>query len=81
MFLQAVTIDPSLSIGALLLGLAMAVIFHEVAHGVVALWLGDPTAKYAGRLTLNPIKHIDLWGTIVVPLFLLIFSNLYKECF
>lgn len=45
-----------------------SVIIHEVAHGLVALWLGDPTAKYAGRLTLNPVKHIDPWGSIIVPI-------------
>lgn len=53
------------------MGLAIAVILHEVAHGYVALYLGDPTAKYAGRLTLNPLKHIDLWGTIFIPLLLI----------
>jgi len=41
---------------------------HEVSHGIVALWLGDPTAKYMGRLTLNPAKHIDPVGSILVPL-------------
>ncbi|MEK7660343.1 MAG: site-2 protease family protein [Patescibacteria group bacterium] len=46
----------------------MSVIAHEVSHGAVALALGDPTAKYEGRLTLNPIKHIDPWGSIVLPL-------------
>ncbi|HLR34375.1 MAG TPA: site-2 protease family protein [Tissierellales bacterium] len=51
-------------------GLFMAIIFHEVAHGYTAYKLGDPTAKNAGRLTLNPIKHIDLTGF----LFLLIFK-------
>jgi len=76
MFFQAMTIDPTLSVGALIIGLAVAIIFHEVAHGWVALKLGDPTAKYAGRLTLNPIKHIDIWGTILVPLFLLIFARI-----
>jgi Zn-dependent protease len=45
----------------------LSIIFHEVAHGYVADWLGDPTAKYAGRLTLNPIPHIDLIGSIIVP--------------
>ena len=44
-----------------------SVVFHEVAHGYVANLLGDPTAKRAGRLTLNPLKHIDLIGTIVMP--------------
>lgn len=45
----------------------LSIIFHEVAHGFVADWLGDPTAKYAGRLTLNPIPHIDMVGSIIVP--------------
>ncbi len=76
MFLQAMVVDPALNIGALIMGLAVAIIFHEVAHGWAALYLGDPTAKYAGRLTLNPIKHIDMWGTIIVPLALLLFSSI-----
>lgn len=45
-----------------------SVIIHEVSHGLVALWLGDPTAKYMGRLTLNPISHVDPIGSILVPL-------------
>ncbi len=49
----------------------MSVVIHEVAHGVVALRLGDPTAKYAGRLTLNPFKHLDWWGSLVVPLIMI----------
>lgn len=44
-----------------------SVILHEVAHGVVAARLGDPTARAAGRLTLNPIKHIDPFGSIILP--------------
>lgn len=44
----------------------MAITFHEVAHGYVAFLLGDPTAKNAGRLTLNPIKHLDPVGTIAL---------------
>jgi len=47
-----------------------AITLHEAAHGWVANRLGDPTAKKLGRITLNPIKHIDPMGTIVVPLFL-----------
>ena len=47
-----------------------SVILHELAHGVVAYWLGDSTAKDAGRLTLNPIKHIDPYMSIVVPVLL-----------
>ncbi|AAC07673.1 hypothetical protein aq_1853 [Aquifex aeolicus VF5] len=47
--------------------LMIAVILHEVAHGYVAYKMGDPTPKAAGRLTLNPIPHIDLLGTIILP--------------
>ncbi len=53
--------------------LIMSVVIHEVSHGLMAFKLGDSTAKYAGRLTLNPIKHLDLWGSFIVPL-LMIFS-------
>jgi Zn-dependent protease len=49
--------------------LLFSVVVHEVMHGYVALKCGDPTAKYMGRLTLNPIPHIDLFGSILVPLF------------
>lgn len=45
-----------------------AIVFHEVAHGYAALALGDTTAKDQGRLSLNPIAHIDPWGTILLPL-------------
>ena len=47
-----------------------SVILHELAHGVMAYWLGDHTAKDAGRLTLNPIKHIDPYMSIIVPVVL-----------
>jgi Zn-dependent protease len=47
--------------------LLYSIIFHEIAHGYAAYKLGDPTAKYEGRLTLNPLAHIDPIGTIVVP--------------
>ena len=50
----------------------IAIIFHEIAHGWVANFLGDPTAARMGRLTLNPLAHVDLFGTILVPLALLI---------
>jgi Zn-dependent protease len=49
-----------------------AIILHEVAHGVVAYRLGDPTALRAGRLTLNPLPHIDPIGTVILPLFLIV---------
>jgi Zn-dependent protease len=50
-------------------GLLTAIIFHEIAHGLTAYWLGDPTAKNAGRLTLNPIKHIDPVGFMFMLIF------------
>ncbi|QAZ66972.1 site-2 protease family protein [Solidesulfovibrio carbinolicus] len=51
-------------IALLLVPVLMGVTFHEVAHGYVANWLGDPTARLAGRLTFNPIKHLDLFGAL-----------------
>lgn len=54
--------------------LLFSVILHEVMHGYVALKFGDHTAEHAGRLTLNPIPHIDLFGTILLPA-LLIFTG------
>jgi Zn-dependent protease len=53
----------------------IAITFHELSHGFVANRLGDPTAKMMGRLTLNPIAHIDPIGTILMPIMLLIFTN------
>ena len=50
----------------------IAVIFHEIAHGWVANLLGDSTAAKMGRLTLNPLAHIDIFGTVLLPLMLLI---------
>ena len=47
--------------------LVVAIILHEISHGVVALWFGDDTAKKAGRLTLNPIPHIDPFGSLILP--------------
>ncbi len=44
-----------------------AIILHEISHGVVALFFGDDTAKQAGRLTLNPIPHIDIFGSLILP--------------
>ena len=52
--------------------LLFSVIIHEISHGYAALKLGDPTARDSGRLTLNPIPHIDLVGSILVPLFSLL---------
>jgi len=50
--------------------LLYSVIIHEVAHGLAALRLGDTTAKYAGRLTANPLKHLDMVGSFFAPLFM-----------
>ena len=56
-----------LKIAAAVLALAVAIIGHEIMHGWVAYIYGDMTAKNAGRLTINPVSHVDLVGTIIVP--------------
>ena len=48
--------------------LIMSVVVHEISHGYAALYLGDSTAKYQGRLTLNPLKHLDPFGSVILPL-------------
>jgi len=58
-----------------LLVFLFSVIIHEVSHGAVAEALGDPTARLAGRITLNPLKHIDPIGTIFLPLFLVLIGS------
>lgn len=52
-----------------------AIVCHEVAHGYVSYRLGDPTAKMAGRLSLNPIKHVDPFGTILLPLMMTVLGG------
>jgi Zn-dependent protease len=64
--------DTLYSIATWLVPLVIAIVFHEVAHGLVARRLGDPTAQQMGRLTLNPFKHIDPFGTIILPIALAI---------
>mgnify|MGYP006285959361 CR=1 FL=1 len=59
----------------LIIILILSVIIHEIAHGAAAFHLGDPTAKMMGRLSLNPIKHLDPVGSIIVPLFLIIIQS------
>ena len=66
--LKRATMDIFLSFSILIL----SIIVHEVAHGYAADALGDPTARLAGRLTLNPLPHIDLMGSIVLPALLMI---------
>lgn len=67
-------LDPMMVLMQLVI-LLFAVVVHEFAHGYVALRLGDPTAENAGRLTFNPIPHIDPMMTIIMPLMLLIMSQ------
>lgn len=50
-----------------ILVLVFSVTIHEVSHGLAAFALGDETAKHLGRLTLNPLKHLDLWGSLIIP--------------
>lgn len=57
--------------------IVFSAVFHEYMHAWMAYFLGDPTAKNAGRLTLNPLKHIDPLWTVAVPLFLLFFSGIF----
>lgn len=54
--------------------LILSIVLHEVAHGYAANWLGDPTARLAGRLSVNPLRHIDPLGSIIIPA-LLFFTN------
>ncbi len=54
------------------LSFIIAIVFHEVAHGYAAWRLGDPTAKSAGRLSLNPLKHVDPFGTVLLPALLML---------
>jgi Zn-dependent protease len=58
-----------------LLILIVSIVAHEVAHGLAALWQGDRTAKDQGRLTLNPLAHVDPMGSIFVPLFLFVIGS------
>jgi len=57
--------------------IVLSATFHEYSHGFIAYKLGDTTAKDAGRLTLNPLAHIDLYGTVIIPLFLLFYGGIF----
>lgn len=63
------------TISLALLPVTLAITLHEAAHGYVARYFGDPTAHQAGRITLNPFRHIDPVGTILVPLAILLVSG------
>jgi Zn-dependent protease len=62
--------------GALILAFLIAVIGHEIMHGAVAKYYGDDTASREGRLSLNPIKHIDPFGSIIFPILLFLSQKL-----
>lgn len=68
-------------IAAAILPILFGITVHEVAHGWVAKYLGDPTAQRLGRLTLNPVKHIDPVGTILIPGMLLVLGALTGRLF
>jgi Zn-dependent protease len=55
--------------------LYLGVVLHEVAHGYIAYRNGDPTARNLGRLSLNPIPHIDIYGSIILPLILILLNT------
>jgi Zn-dependent protease len=59
----------------LLVAIIFSVVLHEVSHGYVAYFLGDPTAKLAGRLTLNPLKHLDPFGSFIFPFLVFILTR------
>lgn len=67
-----------MEIGSILVAVAIlliSVVLHEVAHGYAANFLGDPTARLAGRLTLNPIKHIDPFGSVLLPALMVVLQS------
>lgn len=67
--------DIAYTIAVWIIPVLFAITLHEAAHGWVAYKLGDPTAKNLGRISINPLKHIDPMGTIVVPIFLATLSG------
>ncbi len=70
-FAKSIATTMSLTIFTVIV-LIYSVVIHEVAHGYAAYALGDPTAKLAKRLTLNPLRHVDLFGTIIIPAMLVL---------
>jgi Zn-dependent protease len=70
-------VDPELLMTILIAipGFLLAIVCHEAAHAWVADLRGDPTARMLGRITLNPVKHIDPWGTILMPALMLVLSQ------
>lgn len=72
--MQMISEQAGLETVAFLIALMLAITFHEAAHGFIARMFGDYTATRQGRVTLNPLKHIDLFGTIILPGFMLLTS-------
>ncbi|MEK7624268.1 MAG: site-2 protease family protein [Patescibacteria group bacterium] len=72
--------DISLQIFQLIV-LYASLVVHEVSHGLAAYKLGDSTAKLAGRLSFNPLKHIDPFGTVILPLSLILFQSNFIICY
>jgi uncharacterized membrane protein YhdT len=70
--LGTITTDLIYNISVWLLPILIAITFHEAAHGYVARFLGDDTASRLGRVSLNPVRHIDPFGTIILPALLLL---------
>ena len=68
-WLQQLEFDGVWQTGVLILASLLCITFHETCHGLCAYWLGDDTAKRMGRLTLNPLKHVDLSGLLMMALF------------
>lgn len=66
MFTSSMSLE---SIFILLIAVILSMSIHEMAHGLVSYWLGDPTAKEAGRLSLNPFRHIDWLGLFSLLIF------------
>ena len=58
-----------------LIVLIFSVMIHEISHGYIAEYLGDPTARLAGRLTMNPLKHLDFFGSFLLPVSLFLLSQ------
>ena len=68
-WLQQLEFDGVWQTGLLILASLLCITFHEMCHGLTAYWLGDDTAKRMGRLTLNPLKHVDLSGLLMMAIF------------
>lgn len=79
--IEAAILEPSMSdntlfiVGAVFVSLLLSMTLHEAMHAFTSYWLGDDTAKYEGRLSLNPIKHIDPYLTILLPLSLIFLQS------